>query len=104
MQRIDGQRGRILVKCAVHFVHPLLENISERVVERRLSLLRRSHSSDLALVERHEVIPALGLCVEPLQCGHGLRIETHVEYLLVDTDRRTSIPKLLVAKAPLLEE
>ena len=55
--RIDLESRRVLVEGAVDLVHPSLEHVAERVMERGLALVRRAGRSDLPLVERRRGPP-----------------------------------------------
>ncbi len=102
--RIDRERRGVLVERALHFLRSLLEDLTQRVMKGGLAFARRTRSFDLALVEGHEVVPALRPSVEPLERRDGLRLEAYVEYLLVYGDGRTGVTEPFVAEVRLLEQ
>ena len=102
--RVDRQGRRVLVERPVDLVRPLLEHVAERVMQRRLAVAGDARRGDLAVVEGHQVLPALGLRVQTLQGGDRLGVEPEIEDLFVDGDRRAGIAELLVAQTRLLEE
>ena len=73
-------------------------------MQRGLALAGDTRRGNLPLVERHQVFPALGLRVEPLQRSDRRRVQAEIEDLLVDPDGRARVAELLVGEARLFEE
>ncbi len=104
MLGVDRQRCRVLVEGSIEVARPLLEDAPQRVVQGGLALVGDAGHRGLPFVERHEVLPALGLGIEALERRDRGRVDPGVEDLLVDGDGAAGVGQTLVREARLLEK